>query len=823
MKPFKKVKIPEKFEIDLGSDRGEQENDESKRHSSHYDLIKRDFMIGRRPGHSKREMIEESNIEKKLDFLNRKNTFDFNESKSNLKESKASKKAIINYLYLALLVLFFVISNEIVYIGQFITFPALITLEVILFSLILLRIAQLIYDRLLKPNLFTANLICYALASITNFILINVFLVFDIELTNKSLSKLKENTFSLSSLFILLIVNNFLNFLTITEIIICSKIIVQSINIKEKEAELLLEQEEKNREKEKMKAWATLQKLGSINDKLIKKIKREKLKENCLSNENSSFFNILVKKVFKTVICSVLTLSLLNLFIIAIKVFNLWYQLESGCRMLSKLKELKTCSLKIHNEKVSFVTEDYLVGAQVHVSGIFLNLFENNYECLVIVNPDVTFGLTFYFGFFVFLSVFIFSIIHFSRKLNILIIKPIEFLFKYVKSTNKHPLSISKRKKFKKEINDLYNSSPIYLKIKHLQKHFGIIYSLLSIGLGPAGDNLIQNFKPEATNFPEAKKINAIFCFINIKHFEKLSSALKERLLQCINTIAAVVHQQTLIHDGEINRNLGDVFLLIWRINDDDSKRTQQKMFEKSLTSVINILHDIYRNKNIYEFEQEVKNIRKDFSLDIAVGLHSGWAIEGSIGSKYKIDSSYLSPNVNIAARLMAACCQYKKYILLSENFYRNLNDKSKDVCRVIDVIAVKGSVLPIAVFSVELTREIFIDGELPIMNRKELNKLNLELKKKAISKNLLGLLKEKRNIQMFMNRSEFTKFFYETFREGFDAYVEGNWEEAKDKLETCLLLTNKDTPSVLLYNYISEFNFISPKDWKGYRQLTSK
>jgi len=33
-------------------------------------------------------------------------------------------------------------------------------------------------------------------------------------------------------------------------------------------------------------------------------------------------------------------------------------------------------------------------------------------------------------------------------------------------------------------------------------------------------------------------------------------------------------------------------------------------------------------------------------------GLHLGWAIEGAIGSHYKFDASYLSPNVNMAARL---------------------------------------------------------------------------------------------------------------------------------------------------------------------------
>jgi len=47
-------------------------------------------------------------------------------------------------------------------------------------------------------------------------------------------------------------------------------------------------------------------------------------------------------------------------------------------------------------------------------------------------------------------------------------------------------------------------------------------------------------------------------------------------------------------------------------------------------------------------------------------GLHVGWAIEGSIGSFYKIDASYLSPHVNISARLEAATRQYGIPILIS-------------------------------------------------------------------------------------------------------------------------------------------------------------
>lgn len=39
--------------------------------------------------------------------------------------------------------------------------------------------------------------------------------------------------------------------------------------------------------------------------------------------------------------------------------------------------------------------------------------------------------------------------------------------------------------------------------------------------------------------------------------------------------------------------------------------------------------------------------------------MHYGWAVEGAIGSLHKIDASYLSAHVNMAARLEAATKQY--------------------------------------------------------------------------------------------------------------------------------------------------------------------
>lgn len=40
-----------------------------------------------------------------------------------------------------------------------------------------------------------------------------------------------------------------------------------------------------------------------------------------------------------------------------------------------------------------------------------------------------------------------------------------------------------------------------------------------------------------------------------------------------------------------------------------------------------------------------------------------------AVGSEYKIDASYLSPNVNLASRLEAATKQYSVPMLLSKDF----------------------------------------------------------------------------------------------------------------------------------------------------------
>lgn len=63
------------------------------------------------------------------------------------------------------------------------------------------------------------------------------------------------------------------------------------------------------------------------------------------------------------------------------------------------------------------------------------------------------------------------------------------------------------------------------------------------------------------------------------------------------------------------------------------------------------------------------KSIKQRFGdnyfVDIGYGLHVGWAIEGAIGTDFKIDASYLSKNVNMTEQLQDLSPIYHVYLYL--------------------------------------------------------------------------------------------------------------------------------------------------------------
>ena len=87
----------------------------------------------------------------------------------------------------------------------------------------------------------------------------------------------------------------------------------------------------------------------------------------------------------------------------------------------------------------------------------------------------------------------------------------------------------------------------------------------------------------------------------------------------------------------------------------------------------------------------------------MGVGLHLGWAIEGAIGSYLKFDASYLSPHVNIAARVLQASQRYNVPIMMSQAFFSQLTGQTQEYCRLVDHVKLKGCRDPLRIYTYDL------------------------------------------------------------------------------------------------------------------------
>ena len=95
-----------------------------------------------------------------------------------------------------------------------------------------------------------------------------------------------------------------------------------------------------------------------------------------------------------------------------------------------------------------------------------------------------------------------------------------------------------------------------------------------------------------------------------------------------------------------------------------------------------------------------IKRMGAGYEVKMGFGLHQGWAIEGALGSFYKIDASYLSPNVNMASKLEETTKAYDSPILISGALHHYFTVACKNECRQIDNIVFEGAHEPTALFT---------------------------------------------------------------------------------------------------------------------------
>lgn len=417
----------------------------------------------------------------------------------------------------------------------------------------------------------------------------------------------------------------------------------------------------------------------------------------------------------------------------------------------------------------------------------------------------------------------------FSKDANELVLTPIERIIKRVRDIAENPLA-AVDPRTKGADDDDGNDEQFEMVI--LEHSINKICSLLAIGFGEAGAEIIgENMRSGGDLNPmvPGRKMVAIFGFCDIRQFTDATEVLQGDVMEYVNSIGNIVHNEVSLHGGSANKNIGDAFLLVWKFPEHvtldmvedvvfhgaDCPHEISEVADKALASFVVIVAALRRSARLAEYRKnKVLNERiPNFEVKMGFGLHVGWAIEGAIGSAHKIDASYLSPNVNMAARLEAATKQFRTPMLLSQDFVSILSPKAAPHVRQIDAVTVKGSKRPIGLY----TFDVHTDDITP------------EPEGRSASEDLAEMTDEFLEHPDILSVQAKDVEFNQAFEIGFQAYQRGDWITARTQLERTLEIAKRPGcksnpgPSISLLEVLHEHNFQAPPDWKGFRELTEK
>lgn len=214
-------------------------------------------------------------------------------------------------------------------------------------------------------------------------------------------------------------------------------------------------------------------------------------------------------------------------------------------------------------------------------------------------------------------------------------------------------------------------------------------------------------------------------------------------------------------------------------------------------------------------------------------GLHQGWAIEGAIGSYFKIDASYLSPNVNMSSRIEMATKQYGVSILVSGELVPILSKDVRKLMREVDTVKVKGSDKPMKLHTIDVQVD-----EIPEVTDR-FKKLVMKEKKRMLDREKFVLWESLKRRAMstiayirqdpdFTDlRKKYNKQFNANWREAYAAYIQGDWSTAHRLLKEGQEMVPNDGPTKTLLKVIERMcerpGYNAPKNWPGWRELTEK
>ena len=178
--------------------------------------------------------------------------------------------------------------------------------------------------------------------------------------------------------------------------------------------------------------------------------------------------------------------------------------------------------------------------------------------------------------------------------------------------------------------------------------------------------------------------------FADIRGFTGIAEKMRPRdLVSVLNMYLSIVIQAVTDNHGVINKFGGDSILAIWNTPTECEG------------------HSFMATKAGMEAQNKIKKLQSDNpdlpKMDFGIGINTGVAVVGNMGSKERFEYSVIGDTINIASRITGAAKGGKVWI--SEATFRQIKDHVK--VKSLDELSVKGREGTVTTYEVlELTTE---------------------------------------------------------------------------------------------------------------------
>jgi adenylate cyclase len=206
---------------------------------------------------------------------------------------------------------------------------------------------------------------------------------------------------------------------------------------------------------------------------------------------------------------------------------------------------------------------------------------------------------------------------------------------------------------------------------------------------------------PTSNTFSATQKEITVF-FSDVRNFTNISESMPNAtvLIEFLNEYMDPMTDIIIKEKGTVDKFIGDAIMAYW-----NAPGNVPDHAERAVVATLNQLHLIDElNKKVRQdprFENTVKMSDKMGvdPIEIGIGLNTGVAVAGEMGSSQRSDYTVIGDPVNLGARLESLCKYYNSKCNISSFTKEQL--KGSYIYRFLDLVTVKGKSEPIEIWQI--------------------------------------------------------------------------------------------------------------------------